>query len=227
MTTHGLSNNPLYYVWKNMLARCYNSNHPSYHQYGGYGVTVCAEWRTSPILFVKWAEENGYKKGKHLDKDLGSTIKEYSPSTCSFIDRTTNNQATRRISSKNTSGYRGASYVRSYKKWVSQIKVNGSHVIIGYFDSALMAGKAYDYYVTSNSLNHTINNVLETGEIVEFSKSEIRADNTSGCTGVSYVKSKNRWIAYITLQKKRKQLGSFLTKKEACEFMQHYRLKEK
>lgn len=31
-------------VWKNMINRCLNQNHPSYKWYGGRGITVCNEW---------------------------------------------------------------------------------------------------------------------------------------------------------------------------------------
>lgn len=47
----GISNHPLYYVWKAMLARCANPAHPSYHRYGGRGISVCPEWREDPRAF--------------------------------------------------------------------------------------------------------------------------------------------------------------------------------
>jgi len=220
MITHGQSGHPLYYTWKNMIARCYKKTHPSYKQYGGYGVTVCNEWRYDVEAFIQWAECNGYKKGRHLDKDLSGT-KVYSPTTCTFIDRITNNQATRRLNSTNTSGYRGASYAKNCNKWLAQIKVNGVHTTIGYFTTLIEAAKAYDYYIRIHKLNHTINGVLQPFETVDLSK-PIKATNTSGCTGVSYSTNKNRWIAYITIDKKRKQIGSFMTRLEACKARTDY-----
>ena len=44
---------------------------------------------------------------------------------------------------------------------------------------------------------------------------EPRADNTSGHTGVCYDKRRDTWIAYITFQKKRINLGSFKKKEDA------------
>lgn len=35
---------PEYDVYRNMLARCLNKNHPDYKRYGGRGVVVCDRW---------------------------------------------------------------------------------------------------------------------------------------------------------------------------------------
>lgn len=226
MTTHGKSSHPLYYTWKNMIARCYTVTHPSYHQYGGYGVTVCKEWKEDVAAFIEWAENNGYAKGKHLDKDLGNIgAKLYSPSTCRFIDRLVNNQATRRISTANTSGYRGSSYARNCDKWLAQIKVNGVHTAIGYYSTALAAAKAYDYYIQIHKLNHTINGVLEPLEVIDLSK-PLKPTNTSGVTGVSFEKRREKWVAYVNVDKKRKHLGYFNTREEAVKARLSHNLKE-
>lgn len=67
--THGLSKNPLYGEWFQMVNRCYNTNADNYERYGGRGITVCDEWRNSPVEFVKWVEDNGGKpKGMSLDR---------------------------------------------------------------------------------------------------------------------------------------------------------------
>ena len=34
-------------IWSNMIARCDNPKHPSFHQYGGRGIVVCDRWRES------------------------------------------------------------------------------------------------------------------------------------------------------------------------------------
>src|SRR6056297_436304 len=35
-----------YRAWRAMITRCYNSNYPFFHRYGGRGITVCAQWHT-------------------------------------------------------------------------------------------------------------------------------------------------------------------------------------
>jgi hypothetical protein len=42
---HGLAEKvPEYFIWEAMRQRCMNSKHPSYHCYGGRGITVCERW---------------------------------------------------------------------------------------------------------------------------------------------------------------------------------------
>lgn len=37
---HGLCRHPLYRTWQNLLDRCLNDKNPSFHNYGGRGITV-------------------------------------------------------------------------------------------------------------------------------------------------------------------------------------------
>lgn len=41
---HGLREHELYGVHRQMIQRCYNKEHESYHDYGGRGVTVFSNW---------------------------------------------------------------------------------------------------------------------------------------------------------------------------------------
>jgi hypothetical protein len=54
------------------------------------------------------------------------------------------NSANRRISSRNTSGYKGVSFQRSSGWWHAYIKVNQRRRHLGYFDTAEAAAHAYD-----------------------------------------------------------------------------------
>lgn len=47
-----------------------------------------------------------------------------------------------------------------------------------------------------------------------------RENQTSGTTGVSWVPSRNKWVAYITINYKRRHLGHFDTKAEAAQAYQ-------
>lgn len=51
-TTHGQALSvdaggctPEYTAWRGMKERCHNQNNSHYHNYGGRGISVCAEWR--------------------------------------------------------------------------------------------------------------------------------------------------------------------------------------
>lgn len=52
-----MSFHPLYRRWQGMLARCENPNHQAYKNYGGRGITVCAEWH-DVAAFIAWIDAN-------------------------------------------------------------------------------------------------------------------------------------------------------------------------
>ena len=45
-TTHGMKGTSIYGVWRNMLDRCTNPNHKSFHHYGGRGIEVAPAWKS-------------------------------------------------------------------------------------------------------------------------------------------------------------------------------------
>lgn len=55
-------------------------------------------------------------------------------------------QLNKRLSTANTSGFRGVSWVSSYNKWRARIKYNGVTKSLGRFASAQEAADAYDHH---------------------------------------------------------------------------------
>lgn len=53
------------------------------------------------------------------------------------------NQANTGLSSRNTSGRKGVTWVKSRNKWQATIRVDGRHLHIGFFDSLAVASAAY------------------------------------------------------------------------------------
>ena len=132
-TKHNCSNNPLYFVLKDMHARCENINHKGYKTYGGRGIKVCDEWADTEEgikAFVKWSEEHGYKKGLQLDRH--DNDKGYSPDNCRWVTPAVNN-----FNRRNVKGYR-------YKDgtWLAYITVNKKLITLGYFKTEEEALKA-------------------------------------------------------------------------------------
>lgn len=83
VTTHGLSDHPLYYVWRSMISRCHNEKDDNYKNYGKRGIKVCPSWRENFEVFYTWAIDKDWKKGYHIDrKDRNGN---YSPKNCKPI----------------------------------------------------------------------------------------------------------------------------------------------
>lgn len=85
---HGGFGTRLYAIRNSMRQRCNNPNHHAYSNYGGRGITICAEWEDY-AAFKEWAIGAGYDedaaRGEYtldrIDVDKG-----YSPDNCRFVD---------------------------------------------------------------------------------------------------------------------------------------------
>ena len=70
--SHNKSYDTLYAIWNGIRQRCYNPKRKDYHKYGGKGVTMSPEWKDDVTAFISWCEENGWKPGLVIDKDIKS-----------------------------------------------------------------------------------------------------------------------------------------------------------
>lgn len=95
ITTHGLAASRVYKTWTAMIARCHNSSHPSYCNYGERGITVCDKWRK----FIEFYKDMGdHPSGRSLERVDNS--KGYSPDNCIWATRaqqSVNKRSTRLI----------------------------------------------------------------------------------------------------------------------------------
>jgi len=122
ITTHGLTNHPLFGVWNDMKARCTLKSHHAYKNYGARGISVCEEWLHDFKVFYDWAITNGWKKGLHLDRIDNDG--DYKPSNCQFITRRENLA----VGKRNRQGVSlGVSYDKTKGYWVASVYFNGKN----------------------------------------------------------------------------------------------------
>lgn len=70
--------NPVYMAWAKMKSRCTNKADPSFHRYGGRGITVCERWALSFDAFL--ADMGDRPPGMSVDRiDVNGN---YEPSNC-------------------------------------------------------------------------------------------------------------------------------------------------
>lgn len=79
--THGKTQTPEYMAWSAMLNRCLNPTNEAYENYGGRGITVCDEWKTS---FEAFFAHMGNRPSSRHSLDRVDNEKGYSPENCEW-----------------------------------------------------------------------------------------------------------------------------------------------
>jgi hypothetical protein len=119
---------------------------------------------------------------------------------------------------KNSISSRGYCMIGLYKN--KQRKLFSVHklVAIHFLDSSLKEGqdKVVDH-IDNNPLNNNISNLQITSNRHNSSKDRI---GVSKYPGVSFDKSRNKWISQIQINGKRKYLGRFLNETDAYDAYQ-------
>jgi hypothetical protein len=148
--THGLSNTPTYTTYTAMKKRCYNSNDPAYHSYGGRGISVCDRWLED---FENFLYDMGERpEGTSIDRI--NTDGNYELSNCRWATKQTQ-QINKRKKMNTTSKFRGVSWCSYYEMFVCQ--VNGKKIGMFHFEEE--AAEAYDNFIIFSRLSNKLNEV--------------------------------------------------------------------
>lgn len=83
-TTHGMSNKPIYAVWRAIVQRCTLSTCKTFHYYGGRGIRVCDDW----LKFEKFYADVGDPPYKGATLDRVDNDKGYCPDNVRWATRT-------------------------------------------------------------------------------------------------------------------------------------------
>lgn len=126
----------LYRIWANMKNRCHNEQSNGYKYWGGRGISVCDEWRTSFESFRDWALLNGYSDELTIDRIDNDG--NYEPDNCRWATMLTQIRNKRYKENKlNVKGvYRRGNKYRAY------IGVDYKTISLGSFDTLLEASEA-------------------------------------------------------------------------------------
>lgn len=72
-------------------------------------------------------------------------------------------------------------------------------------------------HINRDKLDNRITNLRVAGKIINSRNTDLRSDNSSGITGVTFDKSRDKWIAQIIIRGKNIHLGRFSNIKQAAQ----------
>ncbi len=91
-----------YRIWASIKQRCFNPNNPSYHHYGGRGITMCDEWQDS---FVAFSKDMGKRPSLRHSIDRKDNDGDYSADNCRWA--TQDQQTINSRMKPNRTGHKG------------------------------------------------------------------------------------------------------------------------
>ena len=96
MKTHMMTGTRFHRIWKDMKTRCLNTRYRYYKDYGGRGITVCAEWHSFENFMADLYAKYKAHARRHGERDTFIERKDndkgYELSNVTFVTRQQNNR---------------------------------------------------------------------------------------------------------------------------------------
>jgi hypothetical protein len=118
-----------------------------------------------------------------------------------------------------TSAYKGVHWFAEKGRWRASIKVDGRAIWLGDFAEEITAARAYDVAAARHFGQYArFNLATSVQEAAGWDAPDHRAEfgHSSRYWGVSHKKSSGKWVAYITHNRARINLGTFTSEVEAA-----------
>lgn len=120
------------------------------------------------------------------------------------VDHSGNN-LNRDLLRNNTSGITGLSWHSDYKHWTVQVRVRRKNYYVGCYKDKEVAIKALIDF--RDKLANDPESIPDKGLL--------QRNNTTGVSGVYFVKARNKWKTHVTHKGTRYHIGTFKTREEA------------
>jgi hypothetical protein len=147
--THGLSQHPLFKLWIAIRQRCCDPNHSCYHNYGGRGILICAEWRYDFLPFFNYVRRLDNYGKSNFTLDRVNNNGNYEPGNLRWSSIHVQN-ANSRVQKNNKTGFSGVCLNRGL--YHSYIYLNRKQIRLGTYETATEAAKARNNFILSNEL---------------------------------------------------------------------------
>lgn len=196
-----VKDHPSYGSWVAMKTRCNNQNDKWFSNYGGRGITYCAQWED----FINFARDMGIRPGPEYSIERVDNEKGYDPSNCKWGTRHEQSMNRRKFAN-NTTGFRGVKRITKSGRFTAEVQFKKVRYKVGGTFSTLEEAKiARDKILAMVRSGKDVNHLLDR---------PARCDSTTGVKGIT-PHADGGYIVRMTKNHQRIYLGYFQSFEDA------------